>query len=103
MKMMEEYLFDRKNLAGAFLLIDSRHVPTNDDILMFNTLVTNKIPFIIIATKCDKLNQSGRAKLKRNFKEAFNVLEDLHVIPTDNVKKLWVYGVEKEIEYLVNM
>ena len=38
-----------------------------------------------------------------HVKEAFNVLEDLHVIPTDNVKKLWVDGVEKEIEYLVNM
>ena len=71
-------------LANEQIFLDN--VPTNDDILMFNTLVTNKIPFIIIATKCDKLNQSGKAKLKKNFKVAFNVLEDLHVISTDNVK-----------------
>ena len=34
--MIEEYLTNRENLKEVFLLIDFRHKPTNDDLLMYN-------------------------------------------------------------------
>ena len=36
--MMEDYLTSRKNLKQVFMLIDFRHKPTSDDIMMYNYL-----------------------------------------------------------------
>ena len=38
--MIEEYLKNRPNLKHVFLLIDYRHKPTEDDILMYEFLYT---------------------------------------------------------------
>jgi GTP-binding protein len=46
----------------AFHLIDSRHKPTSLDI-MFNALLKDlDVPYVVILSKVDKLNQSERAK-----------------------------------------
>ena len=70
-KMMREYLFKRKNLKGCCLLLDSRLKPTDDDAVMFNMIIDAQLPFIIIATKCDKLNQSQKSKVIKNIVDRF--------------------------------
>lgn len=72
-KMMEEYLFERQNLRGCCLLVDSRREPTEDDAIMFNMLIDAEVPFIIVATKCDKLNQSEKSKVIKNIVSRFNL------------------------------
>jgi len=72
-KMMREYLFKRKNLKGCCLLLDSRLKPTDDDAVMFNMIIDAQLPFIIIATKCDKLNQSQKSKVINNIVERFQL------------------------------
>ena len=72
-KMMREYLFKRKNLKGCCLLLDSRLKPTEDDAVMFNMIIDAQLPFIIIATKCDKLNQSQKSKVISNIVERFQL------------------------------
>ena len=72
-KMMREYLFKRKNLKGCCLLLDSRLKPTDDDAVMFNMIIDAQLPFIIIATKCDKLNQSQKSKVVNNIVERFQL------------------------------
>ena len=37
--MIEEYLINRENLKRVFLLIDYRHKPSEDDLLMFNFII----------------------------------------------------------------
>ncbi len=70
-KMMREYLFKRKNLKGCCLLLDSRLVPTDDDAVIFNMIIDANLPFIIVATKCDKLNQSQKSKVVKNIVNRF--------------------------------
>lgn len=72
-KMMEEYLFERKNLKGCCLLVDSRRAPSEDDAVMFNMLIDAQVPFIIVATKCDKLNQSEKSKVIKNIVSRFTL------------------------------
>lgn len=72
-KMMEEYLFQRNNLKGCCLLVDSRREPSEDDAVMFNMLIDAQVPFIIVATKCDKLNQSERSKVIKNIVNRFTL------------------------------
>lgn len=53
--MMEDYLTNREQLKHVFMLIDFRHKPTSDDILMYNFLKHYQVPVTIIATKSDKV------------------------------------------------
>ena len=53
--MIEDYLVNRDNLKQIFFLIDFRHRPTTDDIMMYNFLKYYNLPVTVVATKCDKI------------------------------------------------
>ena len=53
--MMEDYLTNRDNLKQVFMLIDFRHKPSEDDIMMYDFLKYYKLPVTIVATKSDKV------------------------------------------------
>ena len=64
--MIEKYLATRPNLVLSILITDSRHEPTKLDLLMREWLQARGKPFIIVATKADKLtNNQLRANLRR--------------------------------------
>lgn len=75
--MIEDYLINRENLKGVFLLVDFRHKPTNDDILMYNFLKYYKLPVTIVGTKIDKVGISSRQK-QRNV-----IINDLDLVVGD--------------------
>lgn len=54
-KMIETYFTTREQLDAAVLVVDLRHQPTNDDVMMYDFLKHYEIPTIIIATKADKI------------------------------------------------
>ena len=58
--LIEGYLGDDRQLGLVFQLIDYRHAPTTDDIMMINFLIDNEIPFVIVLTKADKLKKKER-------------------------------------------
>lgn len=60
--MIEEYLKQRPYLKHVFLLVDYRHKPTEDDVLMYKFLKYYNLPVTIVATKYDKVNRSLRDK-----------------------------------------
>lgn len=60
--LVEGYLCERESLALVFQLIDFRHPPTADDLLMIDFLIESEIPFVIVLTKADKLKKSERVK-----------------------------------------
>ncbi len=63
--IIENYLETRENLKRVFMLVDFRHKPTDDDVLMYNFLTYYKIPVTVVATKCDKVKNSLIDKNKR--------------------------------------
>jgi len=64
--MVEKYLATRPNLVLSLLITDSRHAPTTLDLLMRDWLQERQRPFIIVATKADKLSSNQlRANLQR--------------------------------------
>ena len=85
--MIEEYLKKRENLSHVFMLIDYRHKPTEDDILMYNFLKYYNIPITIIATKYDKVGASGRAKQDKLIKEALKIDENDFIRFSSTTKK----------------
>ena len=63
--IIEEYLESREELRMVFMLVDFRHKPTEDDVLMYNYLKHYNIPVTIIATKVDKVKKSVHEKNKK--------------------------------------
>ncbi len=54
-KLIEQYLKSRKQLALVVQLVDSRHEPTELDMMMVGWLDYYQIPFVVALTKADKL------------------------------------------------
>ncbi len=71
--MIEEYLKSRGNLSHVFLLIDYRHKPTEDDVLMYDFLKYYNVRTTVVATKYDKVNQSARAKQEKVIRDTLKL------------------------------
>lgn len=76
--MMEDYMTNRKNLKQVFMLIDFRHKPSSDDIMMYNYLKHYKIPVTIVATKTDKIG------ITLQQKQRTTILDDLELVVGDD-------------------
>lgn len=85
--MIEEYIINRENLKRVFLLVDFRHKPTEDDLLMFNFMKYYKLDVTIVATKYDKVGQKDRAKCEKALNEAFELGERDNIILFSSVTK----------------
>jgi len=72
-------------LAAVIQLIDSRVGPTADDEMMMSFMIESQIPFIIVATKVDKLNATER---KNNLEAiaAHPLADGVPVIPFSSLK-----------------
>ena len=69
--MIEPYLVENENLKCVCMLVDSRIEPTNQDKQMLKFLNYYRIPFVIIATKCDKF---GKSQIKPQMQKIANFL-----------------------------
>ena len=72
-KMIETYMTTREQLRAVVLLIDVRHPPTKDDVLMYRFLKHYDIPAIIVATKADKIPKSKWQKHVKVIKDTLNM------------------------------
>lgn len=85
--MIEEYLINRKNLKRVFLLVDYRHKPTEDDLLMYNFMKYYNLDVTIVATKYDKVGQKERAKCDKLLNESFDLKDNDNIVLFSSVTK----------------
>ena len=97
--MIEEYLKQRPYLKHVFLLIDYRHKPTEDDVLMYKFLKYYNLPVTIVATKYDKVNRSLRAKQDDLIKSTLNPALGDEIINFSSVTKI---GKDRVYEIIEN-
>jgi GTP-binding protein len=92
--MVEKYLATRPNLVLSIAITDSRHEPTPLDLMMREWLEKRGKPFIIVATKADKL--SGN-KLRASLNRASAVLGTGDIIPYSAITRAGAERVWREI------
>lgn len=85
--MIEEYLEKRQNLKMTFMLVDSRHKPTEDDLLMYRFLKYYNLPVTIVATKTDKLSGNKKEKAKKLILQTLDLEKDDSLIMMSNITK----------------
>lgn len=96
--MIEDYIVHRKNLKQVFLLIDFRHKPTNDDILMYNYLKYYKIPVTIVANKCDKVGTTTQQRQRNAILNELDLVVGDDFVMFSSVSKVGREDIFKKIE-----
>ena len=100
--MIEEYLKDRPNLKQVFMLIDFRHKPTENDLLMYNYLKYYNVPVTVIATKYDKVKPSLKDKQMKIVSEAMDIAMGDNLVFFSSITKKGreeVYRIISELFY----
>lgn len=80
-KMIERYLHGSPQLKKVFLLIDIRHVPSENDCMMYDWIVDNGYEPVIICTKLDKIKRSQVQKNLKLIREKLDLAPGTTMIP----------------------
>lgn len=76
--MMDEYFTDNEHLKLVLLLIDSRREFGENDLEILDYLKNTKIPYFVVITKVDKVNQKGKSELLKRLK-ALDINENVYL------------------------
>jgi len=85
--VVETYLKTRKQLKMVIMLVDIRHSPTDDDKLMNDWLKCNGIPYLITATKLDKIPRSKVKERVCDIRKVLELSDSVKVIPFSSETK----------------
>ncbi|PTF03866.1 YihA family ribosome biogenesis GTP-binding protein [Staphylococcus devriesei] len=96
-KMIEEYLTKRENLKLVIQLVDLRHNPTEDDVLMYDYLKHFEIPTLVICTKEDKIAKGKVQKHLKNIKEKLDLDPDDEIVSYSSIQN----KKQQQIWYLI--
>ena len=97
-KMMEDYFAQRTQKKGVVILIDSRHMPTDDDLTMLEFARYYEIPVAVVATKTDKLPSTKLKNQLRSIRKELGLYDDEPLFSFSAEKKL---GMQEVWDYLI--
>lgn len=94
--LMEKYLLNSTLLKTVFVLVDSRHEPSELDKMMIEFLNHYQIPYMLIATKVDKLAKSKIPQNLSKIAKTLGVRREL-ILPFSSET---LFGKEQILEYI---
>ena len=97
-KFIENYLFHRTQISLIIFLVDIRHKPTSNDKLMYNYIISSKIPFIILANKADKIAITKVENETRALQKELNPIGDIPTFAFSSERKIYKDDVWNYIE-----
>ena len=101
-RLTDTYFTNNPNLKTVFVLLDSRHLPTQDDLILINYLNQTGIPYTVIATKCDKLSKAQQRASLTKIAAAIKMAIG-NIIPTSAKDKVGVQAVCDRIEQILEL
>ena len=96
-EMMETY-FDNPSLVGVVFIVDSRHKLSKDDQAFYEFISNKGIPFILVTSKYDKLNQSEKAANKKHICQEIGIEK---YYPASVTKNIGLEEIRNEICKLI--
>ena len=79
-RLMESYFASDRIDLGIFI-VDARHAPTQNDIVMANWFLESNCPFVVVANKLDKLKKSEIIPNMQRIRDVLELPESCAVIP----------------------
>ena len=87
-QIIEKFLVNRNDLKEVVLIVDIRHEPTAQDVIMYDWIKSFGYSGIVIATKADKISKGNYQKHLKIIKNKLNI---------ENPDLLHLYSAEKKI------
>ncbi|MBQ8837094.1 MAG: YihA family ribosome biogenesis GTP-binding protein [Clostridia bacterium] len=84
-------------------LIDARVGATKDDHIMIDWLLQSGVPFIVVATKMDKLNKTEASKVESSLRASAEIPDDVAIIPFSSETRLGKQELWNEILSYANL
>lgn len=97
-KMMEDYFAERTQKKGVVILVDARHMPTDDDLTMLEFARFYEIPVAVVATKTDKLPSTKLKNQLRSIRVELGLYDEEPLFSFSAEKKI---GMEEVWNYLI--
>jgi len=97
-QLAETYLNSRENLKMILLLVDIRHDPTPDDVIMLNYIRASGRDYAIIATKADKIGRSEYKKHIDRIRAVLDLDNEHEIIAFSSVKRIGIDEIWSKIE-----
>ena len=99
-RYIEEYLEKRQNIALVILLLDIRHKPTGDDMLMYDYILRSNLPFMVITNKADKI---AVTKVDTEVERIKNILGISYsiILPSSAERKVYTERIWEEIDKII--
>ena len=79
--LIETYFNSERRIGLVFQLIDMRHAPTKDDLMMVDFLIENEFPFVVVLTKKDKLSKKQQKERLRALQTELPCADQIHMVP----------------------
>ena len=79
-RLMEDY-FAAGRIDLGVMIVDARHAPTQNDIIMANWFIESGCPFVVVANKLDKLKKSELLPNMDRIREVLELPEDCVIVP----------------------
>ena len=86
--MIEEYIMNRLNLKHVFLLVDYRHKPTDNDLIMYDFLKYYNLPVTVVCTKYDKIKKSQKEKQNKLIENTIDLALGDEIIYFSKITKV---------------
>ena len=79
-RLMESY-FAAGRIDLGIMIVDARHAPTDNDIVMANWFIESGCPFVVVANKLDKLKKSELIPNMERIRDVLELPEDCVIVP----------------------
>ncbi len=99
--MIETYLKKRENLIQVVQLVDIRHKPSEQDVLMYDWLVHYGYDGFVIASKADKISRNEMKKQIELIRKTLKMKDDHILIPISSTKKTGYDQLLSELDKLL--
>ena len=86
--MIEEYIMNRPNLKHVFLLVDYRHKPTDNDLIMYDFLKYYNLPVTVVCTKYDKIKKSQKEEQNKLIENTIDLALGDEIIYFSKITKV---------------
>jgi len=97
---IEEYLQKRENISLIIFLLDIRHNPTSDDMLMYDYILRSNLPFIVITNKADKIAITKVDDEVKRIKNSLGISYST-ILPFSSERKIYTDKIWKEIDTII--
>lgn len=99
-EIIDRYLHSRDNLKEVFLLVDIRHEPNDNDLMMYNWIIDMGFSGYVIATKLDKIGKSRLQQYIKIIAKKLNIQDRKKIIYYSSETKenrKYIYNIIEDI------